>query len=88
MSQKPLRIHRYLIILLMVFIMLFSLLAATSTSASSRMEFPRSYPVLARFATFNASLNRFNAGDLVTDLSTPDNLQAQNVAEIIQRTRF
>lgn len=49
-------------------------------------------PVLAsghqiRFATFNASLNRFNAGDLIADLSTPDNVQAQNVAEIIQRTR-
>ncbi|HEX9838325.1 MAG TPA: endonuclease/exonuclease/phosphatase family protein, partial [Anaerolineales bacterium] len=40
-----------------------------------------------RFATFNASLNRFNAGDLVNDLSTPDNAQAQTVAEIIQRTR-
>jgi len=51
------------------------------------MEFPRGFPVLARFATFNASLNRFNAVDLVADLSTPDNVQAQNVAEIIQRTR-
>jgi hypothetical protein len=40
-----------------------------------------------RFATFNASLNRFNAGDLITDLKTPDNAQAQAVAEIIQRTR-
>lgn len=40
-----------------------------------------------RFATFNASLNRFNAGDLISDLSTPDNAQAQAVAEIIQRTR-
>jgi len=40
-----------------------------------------------RFATFNASLNRFNAGDLVADLSTPNNAQAQTVAEIIQRTR-
>jgi 3-phytase/alkaline phosphatase D len=38
-----------------------------------------------RVATFNASLNRFNAGDLVTDLSTPDNEQAKAVAEIIQR---
>lgn len=38
-----------------------------------------------RFATFNASLNRFNAGDLETDLSTPDNAQAKTVAEIIQR---
>ncbi len=40
-----------------------------------------------RFATFNASLNRSNAGDLVADLSTPDNAQAATVAEIIQRTR-
>lgn len=40
-----------------------------------------------RFATFNASLNRNSAGQLVTDLSTPNNLQAKTVAEIIQRTR-
>ena len=40
-----------------------------------------------RFATFNASLNRDKAGDLVRDLSTPDNIQAGNVAEIIQRVR-
>ncbi|MEO1131328.1 MAG: phytase [Cyanobacteria bacterium J06639_1] len=39
-----------------------------------------------RFASFNASLNRGSEGQLVTDLSTPDNEQAQNVAEIIQRT--
>ena len=39
-----------------------------------------------RFATFNASLNRNNAGDLVRDLSTPDNAQAAAVAETIQRT--
>ena len=38
-----------------------------------------------RFATFNASLNRNAAGDLVRDLSTPTNQQARNVAEIIQR---
>ncbi len=44
-------------------------------------------PQKVRFATFNASLNRFNAGDLISDLSTPDDLQAQTVAEIIQRTR-
>ena len=40
-----------------------------------------------RVATFNASLNRFNAGDLARDLSMGDNVQAQNVAESIQRTR-
>ncbi len=44
-------------------------------------------PQTVRFATFNASLNRFNAGDLISDLSTPGNSQAQTVAEIIQRTR-
>lgn len=38
-----------------------------------------------RFATFNASLNRGTEGELVADLSTPDDEQAQNVAETIQR---
>lgn len=40
-----------------------------------------------RFATFNISFNRFDAGDLINDLSTGDNAQAQAVAEIIQRAR-
>jgi hypothetical protein len=44
-------------------------------------------PEPVRFATFNASLNRFDAGGLASDLSTPDNAQAQVIAEIIQRTR-
>ncbi len=39
-----------------------------------------------RFATFNASLNRNEEGQLIDDLSTPANEQARNVAEIIQRT--
>jgi 3-phytase len=40
-----------------------------------------------RFATFNASLNRAAEGQLIVDLSTPDNFQAQNAAETIQRVR-
>ncbi len=40
-----------------------------------------------RFATFNASLNRFSEGQLRSDLSTGANAQARAVAEIIQRTR-
>lgn len=40
-----------------------------------------------RFGTFNASLNRFNAGDLVHELSTPGSAQPDTIAEIIQRTR-
>ena len=39
-----------------------------------------------RFSQFNASLNRNAEGELVTDLSTPNNAQAASVAEIIQRT--
>nr|WP_322657642.1 phytase [Dendronalium sp. ChiSLP03b]MDZ8203938.1 phytase [Dendronalium sp. ChiSLP03b] len=38
-----------------------------------------------RFSQFNASLNRNADGQLVSDLSTPDNPQAKAVAEIIQR---
>ena len=40
-----------------------------------------------RFATFNASLNRNATGQLVAHLSTPNNVQAKTIAEIIQRTR-
>ena len=42
---------------------------------------------VVRFATFNASLNRNFAGQLVEDLSTTNNAQAETVAEIIQRVR-
>ncbi len=40
-----------------------------------------------RFSTFNASLNRFFEGQLELNLSTPNNQQAKNVAETIQRYR-
>jgi len=40
-----------------------------------------------RVATYNASLNRGAAGQLVADLSTGANAQAKAVAEVIQRTR-
>ena len=49
---------------------------------------PASTPDAAfRIATFNAALNRAAEGELVEDLSTPDDQQAANVAEILQRTR-
>ncbi len=44
-------------------------------------------PSDVRFATFNASLNRNNAGDLATELSSPGSTQPDVIAEIIQRTR-
>jgi hypothetical protein len=40
-----------------------------------------------RFATFNASLNRSAAGQLVAHLSTTTNVQARNAAETLQRVR-
>jgi 3-phytase len=40
-----------------------------------------------RFATFNASLNRNEAGQALTHLSSTGNAQADAVAEIIQRVR-
>jgi hypothetical protein len=40
-----------------------------------------------RFATFNASLNRFAPGDLATELSVAGSAQPDVIAEIIQRVR-
>jgi hypothetical protein len=62
---------------------LVALTAGSAAAAAGRTGEPT--PV--RFATFNASLNRSFAGQLVTDLSTPNNAQARTIAEIIQRTR-
>ncbi|WP_205470954.1 endonuclease/exonuclease/phosphatase family protein [Nocardioides sp. SYSU D00038] len=48
---------------------------------------PHHHGATVRFETFNASLNRAGAGELVADLSTRDDAQAATVAEIVQRTR-
>lgn len=63
-------------------------LAATAAAAPAAGAAPSgdaAQKQSVRVATFNASLNRFNAGDLVADLSTPGNAQAQAVAEVVQR---
>jgi hypothetical protein len=44
-------------------------------------------PSDVRVATFNASLNRIAEGEIVADLSTPDDPQAREVAEVVQRVR-
>jgi 3-phytase len=54
-------------------------LFASSTIAASDQALE------VRFATFNASLNRSFAGELISDLATPDDEQARAAAEIIQR---
>jgi 3-phytase len=60
-------------------------LAALTAAAPLAVASPPGNTV--RFATFNASLNRNVPGRLIADLSTPGNVQASNVAEIIQRER-
>ncbi len=60
-------------------------LTVSNPPASGRVERHEHARDTVRFATFNASLNRSRAGQLVEDLSTPDNAQARNVAETIQR---
>lgn len=59
---------------------------ATTTTVVRDQSVPKPENAV-RFATFNASLNRESAGGLVRDLATPDNPQARNVAEVIQRVR-
>ena len=72
--------------LLMAVVAAFILAAAAAVSASSNSVSD------ARFATFNASLNRSAQGLLVEHLSNPNvddvfRRQAKNVAEVIQRVR-
>jgi hypothetical protein len=62
------------------------LLAIPMLTLASSPAVAKGPPEPVRFATFNASLNRNNAGDLRADLSTRENAQARAVAEIIQRT--
>jgi hypothetical protein len=62
------------------------LFAALLLCAWSHLIFAQGQDAV-RFATFNASLNRFNAGDLATELAAPGSAQPDTVAEIIQRVR-
>jgi 3-phytase len=61
------------------------LAAATSVSAQPAQAAQPDQRDALRVATYNLSLNRNAEGQLVTDLSTPDNAQAKAVAEVIQR---
>ncbi|HEU4910385.1 MAG TPA: endonuclease/exonuclease/phosphatase family protein [Actinomycetes bacterium] len=72
-----------------------SLLAAGATAAALLSPPPavadhrddRDDRRTVRFATFNASLNRNTAGQLVTELSSPGSAQPATIAEIVQRAR-
>ena len=62
-------------------------LAAPAAAGHAEVPQVRGGPEPVRFATFNASLNRSMAGELVADLESGDHPQIETVAEIIQRTR-
>ena len=66
-----------------------AMLAGVAVAGAARAgdDGPRGKRDVVRFSTFNASLNRFNAGQLISDLSTPNNTQATVIAEIVQRNR-
>lgn len=72
---------------------LFLLIMGITVPAASAYGPLNAEPTPVRFATFNASLNRNNAGEFLDDLSKPDDLsdtgvvQAHVIAEIIQRNR-
>ena len=70
---------------LMILIAMLLLTALVVPATAKSQTQAGSQPV--RFAAFNASLNRFNAGDLAAELSAPGSAQPDTVAEIIQRVR-
>lgn len=60
-------------------------LVVTLGSATAAADPRKQKSIELRVATYNLSLNRASAGELEADLSTPDDRQAQTVAEVIQR---
>lgn len=80
-SMRTRRMIKFILVPILLLVLAFTASTVLANGATS------SAPTPVRFATFNASLNRFSAGQLITDLSTPGDTQAQAVAEIIQRTR-
>jgi hypothetical protein len=67
--------------------MLVATLVAVAPGPAAGADGKASPPPNVRFSTFNASLNRFNEGDLAAELAAPGSPQPDVIAEIIQRTR-
>jgi hypothetical protein len=75
---------RHVLAYVVTIAVLAALVAAMAASGGAQADSDRA---TVRFSTFNASLNRNNAGQLISDLSTPHNAQAKVIAEIVQRNR-
>jgi hypothetical protein len=74
------RLNHHLLAVSLVVALLLGLMSLPATAGGTE-------PSAVRFASFNASLNRFNEGDLAAELAVPGSAQPDTVAEIIQRTR-
>jgi hypothetical protein len=81
MNSLILRANNILLSIIVLLVMAMTAPAVFAAPSNDRSSMP------VRFSTFNASLNRFNAGDLVAELSGPGSSQPDTIAEIIQRTR-
>jgi hypothetical protein len=81
--MKNLSIKQKRTFTIIALVLLIAMLVAPAALAGT----PKGAPTPVRFATFNASMNRFNAGDLALELSSPGSAQPDVIAEIIQRTR-
>ena len=79
--MKNLSFNQKRIMTIVAVVLLVAMLLAPAALAGSGA------PESVRFASFNASLNRFNEGDLAAELSSPGSAQPDVIAEIIQRTR-
>jgi len=79
--MKHLTVNQKRTFFIITLVLLVAMLVAPAAFADSGSPTP------VRFATFNASLNRFNAGDLAAELASPGSAQPDTIAEIIQRTR-
>jgi Endonuclease/Exonuclease/phosphatase family len=64
-----------------------AIVAGLAVAGAAPAAAERSVRDTVRFSTFNASLNRNSEGQLIADLSTPNNAQAKVIAEIVQRNR-
>jgi len=64
-----------------------AIVAGLAVAGAAPAAAERSVRDTVRFSTFNASLNRGSEGQLIADLSTPNNAQAKVIAEIVQRNR-
>ena len=86
--KRPRRVSRVSLSGLFSILLIASLVLIPVSVFAAPVDAPNAMPLgVVRFATFNASLNRFSAGQLAAELAVPGSAQPDVIAEIIQRAR-